>query len=189
MIGKASRIAIALWLGMSSCGSAPKTTRISDLEERLTRLEAENYVLKKDMETLQIQLARAMAEKGTATTAETDLASGGTGETQVPADATTMKFETNQHDFGVIKDKDQVTHIYRFTNTGNQPLTIRDVKASCGCTIPKWPKKPIPPGEQGEIKVLFNAAGKRGPQHKVVTVTANTDPANTRLYLQAYIEQ
>lgn len=178
----------ALILGYSSCSIAQKASKMTLLEERVSELEKENRVLQQDVKTLQLQMRQLLDNLP-----EQDLSSGGStegnGETQIPADATTVRFDSDRHDFGVIKQQDKVSYVYTFTNTGTQPLNIRDVKASCGCTIPKWPKKPIPPGKTGEIKIVFTAAGKSGPQHKVVTVTANTVPANTRLYLQAYIEQ
>lgn len=160
--------------------------RLSHIESRLDALEAENKALRKEIQTLQLQLHQAL-KVGPSESSTIPIA-GSVGETQVPNDVTTLRFDSDRHDFGIIKATDKVTHIYTFTNTGKQPLKIENVKASCGCTIPKWTKKSIAPGKQGEIQIVFNAAGKRGPQHKVVTVTANTAPANTRLYLQAYIE-
>ena len=70
-------------------------------------------------------------------------------------------------------------HIFEFTNTSNNPLTISNAKGSCGCTVPEWPKEPIAPGEVGEIKVKYDSKGKKGKQSKTVTLTANTIPANT----------
>lgn len=173
-------------LCFTNCSFAQKS-RLSQIESRLDALEAENKALRKEVNTLQLQLRQAL-KKETPTTPNTPI-TGGIGETQVPEDLTSMRFDSDRHDFGVIKATDKVTHVYTFTNTGKQPLKIESVTASCGCTIPKWPKKPIAPGEQGEIKIIFSAAGKRGPQHKVVNVMANTLPTNTRLYLQAYIEE
>jgi hypothetical protein len=66
-------------------------------------------------------------------------------------------------------------------------LKIEKVKASCGCTVPEWPQEPIPVGETGIIKVTFNSAGKTGVQNKAITITANTEPVNTRVYIKATI--
>lgn len=94
---------------------------------------------------------------------------------------TTISFEDNTFDFGDVDDGEKVSHVYEFTNTGNEPLVISNAKGSCGCTVPQWPKTPIPPGETGEIVVEFNSKGKTGKQTKRVTITANTDPAQTFL--------
>ena len=100
---------------------------------------------------------------------------------------TTVNFAQTTFDFGDVDDGEMVTHVYKFTNTGSEPLVIKDAKGSCGCTVPKWPKTPIPPGEQGEIQVEFNSKGKTGKQSKRVTITANTDPAQSFLTISGNV--
>jgi len=80
-----------------------------------------------------------------------------------------------------------VKHIYKFKNTGTEPLIISNAKGSCGCTVPTWPKEPVPPGGTGELKVEFNSKGKPGPQSKRVTVTANTTPTETFLEISGEV--
>ncbi|AFC22910.1 DUF1573 domain-containing protein [Saprospira grandis] len=111
--------------------------------------------------------------------------SGNPQEAVDPALATTMKFAEDAFDFGTIKQGEKVTHTFKFTNDGDKPLTITNAKGSCGCTVPQYPKEPIAPGESGEIEVEFNSAGKKGAQTKFVTLTANTNPAQTRLTIKA----
>jgi Protein of unknown function (DUF1573) len=98
-------------------------------------------------------------------------------------DAPTMKFEEATFDFGAINAGDVVTHVFRFTNAGKTPLVIENAVASCGCTVPDWPRKPIAANGSGEVKVEFNSRGKAGPQQKTVTITANTNPRETVLVL------
>lgn len=104
---------------------------------------------------------------------------------------TSIKFEETTHNFGEIKDGEVITYTYKFTNTGDKPYFISNAKGSCGCTVPKWPKEPIKPGEQGEIVVTFNSRGKGkvggGQQSKRVTLTGNTDPANTYLTIKGVV--
>jgi hypothetical protein len=100
---------------------------------------------------------------------------------------TTISFEETTFDFGDVDEGEMVTHLYKFTNTGKEPLVIKDAKGSCGCTVPKWPKTPIPPGEKGEIQVEFNSKGKPGKQTKRVTINANTDPAQTFLTISGNV--
>ena len=69
---------------------------------------------------------------------------------------------------------------YKFKNTGNADLVISDAKGSCGCTVPEYPKAPIKPGEEGNIKVTFDSSGKGGRQNKSVTVITNAIP-NTKV--------
>ena len=94
-----------------------------------------------------------------------------------------MVFTETEFDFGKVTEGDVVTHVFHFTNDGKMPLVISSARSSCGCTVPEWPKVPIPPGEEGEITVKFNTAGKRGWQKKPVKVTANTYPSETTVDL------
>jgi Protein of unknown function (DUF1573) len=94
---------------------------------------------------------------------------------------TTIKYDNDKHEFGIVDEGEVVKHIFKFTNTGNEPLLITNAKGSCGCTVPTWPHEPVPPGGSGEIKVEFNTKGKPGNQSKRVTVTANTVPTETYL--------
>ena len=57
-------------------------------------------------------------------------------------------------------------------------MCIRD-RGSCGCTVPQWPREPIPVGESNSITVEFNSKGKKGPRNQKVTITANTNPPQT----------
>lgn len=100
---------------------------------------------------------------------------------------TTIQYESEKFNFGVVDEGEVVTHVYKFKNTGNEPLVISNAKGSCGCTVPKWPQEPIPPGGSGDIKVEFNSKGKPGPQSKRVTVTANTNPTETYLEISGEV--
>ena len=107
-------------------------------------------------------------------------------EPAAPAGPTTsITFAENAHDFGTIDEGDAVTHIFTFTNTGDNPLILSKCKGSCGCTVPQCPKDPIAPGATGEIEVKFNSKGKKNKQTKTVTITANTVPETTRLTISA----
>lgn len=97
-------------------------------------------------------------------------------EKQTPTakvDGPVITLEKNTHDFGDIFQGDVVEHVFKFTNTGNQPLIISDVKTSCGCTTPIFPRNPIMPGASGEIKVGFNSTGKTNKQNKMLPIISN----------------
>ncbi|MCH2084065.1 MAG: DUF1573 domain-containing protein [Saprospiraceae bacterium] len=105
-------------------------------------------------------------------------------EPAVPAGPTTeMTFAETTFDFGTITEGEKVAHTYSFTNTGNEPLILSNAKGSCGCTVPKWPREPIAPGQSAEITVEFNSKNKKGKRNQKVTVTANTNPPQTFIYL------
>lgn len=98
-----------------------------------------------------------------------------------------MNFPIKEQDFGSIVQGESVTKIYKFTNEGEIDLIISSANGSCGCTIPKWPKRPIKPGATGEIEVVFNSAGKKGKQTKKVYITANTSPVNNVIVLKGEV--
>ena len=83
-------------------------------------------------------------------------------------------FETQNFDFGKIKQGVPATHEFTFVNKGKVSMVITNAQPSCGCTIPDWSKDPIPPGGQGYVKATFNAAGV-GAFDKSLTVTANVE--------------
>ena len=94
---------------------------------------------------------------------------------------TTAKFLATEHDFGQVEEGIKVVHVYEVLNTGKADLLLQSVRPSCGCTTPKYDKKPIRPGKKGSIEVVFDTKGRPGMQHKTVLVVANTEPANTVL--------
>lgn len=106
---------------------------------------------------------------------------------------TTIEFAETEHDFGTVAEGEKVTHVYKFTNTGEEPLIISNAKATCGCTVPQWPREPIAPGASDEIKVQFDTKNKGkvggGLQSKRVTITANTDPVNSYVTIKGKVER
>ena len=101
---------------------------------------------------------------------------------------TGINFATSKKDFGKVLSTSSNLHTFVFTNTGTEPLVISNAKGSCGCTVPEWPKEPILPGDKGEIKVVYKPNGQSGKQTKQVTVTANTNPANSILTITGDIQ-
>jgi hypothetical protein len=102
-------------------------------------------------------------------------------ETDSTMTLTTVKFNVLEKNMGQVKEGEKVALSYELVNTGKKELLILNVKASCGCTTPKYDKKPIRPGKKGVINVEFNTKGRKGIQHKTVVVTTNTEPQNTVL--------
>ena len=68
-----------------------------------------------------------------------------------------IQFKAYQHDFGNMVEGEIVSYIFTFTNTGTAPLLISSASASCGCTVPKYSKKPVQPGDSGELEVFLTA--------------------------------
>lgn len=104
-----------------------------------------------------------------------------------PVEAT-FNWTATVFDFGKIKLNVPVTHEFTFTNTGDAPLIISSVQASCGCTIASYTKDPIAPGAEGFVKATYNAA-KIGQFTKSVTVNANTADGVVQLTIKGEVTE
>lgn len=90
---------------------------------------------------------------------------------------------SKEHNIGTVKEGDKKEFDFKFKNVGKSPLQITNAQPSCGCTVPDFPKSPIPPGGEGKIHVVYNTMGKPGIVNKSITITANTDPSIEVLYI------
>jgi hypothetical protein len=98
-----------------------------------------------------------------------------------------ISFTEYEHNFGVVAAGEKVGYIFTFLNSGTGHLAINSVSTSCGCTIPKYDKKPIPPGGEGSLEVIFNTAGYDGVQSKTITVQSNAETPVVMLKIMAQI--
>ena len=88
-----------------------------------------------------------------------------------------MKVLVPEHDFGTFKEEaGRQTFVFVVSNTGNAPLVIQNIVASCGCTTPEWTKEPIQPGAKGKITAIYDPAGRPGQFNKTLSVYTNSDP-------------
>lgn len=83
-----------------------------------------------------------------------------------------ITFETELIDYGTIKQGEEGTRIFKFKNTGKDPLVISNARGSCGCTVPTWPKEPIMKGQTAELKVHYDTK-RVGAFTKTVTLESN----------------
>ncbi|WP_353167714.1 DUF1573 domain-containing protein [Flavobacterium sp.] len=93
-----------------------------------------------------------------------------------PQTPSQMKWEKETHEFGTIEQGKPVSYEFTFTNTTNKDVTLKDVKASCGCTATNYTKTAIKPGEKGTVTATYNAAAG-GAFHKTVTVITSEENA------------
>ncbi|NLA23969.1 MAG: DUF1573 domain-containing protein, partial [Bacteroidales bacterium] len=99
------------------------------------------------------------------------------------ARAPKVNFVNTEHNFGNVKSGVVIKHDFEFKNTGKSDLHIRKVRASCGCTPTNPEKMLIKPGETSKIGMSFNTTGRKGNQHKTITVITN-DPDNPSTVLR-----
>ena len=97
-----------------------------------------------------------------------------------------ISFDKTSHNFGTFPEESpKVTCTFKFTNTGDKLLVIHQAIASCGCTVPDYPKEPIKPGESGEIVVTYDGTGKfPGHFKKSITLRTKAKKEIIRLYIE-----
>ena len=159
---------------LASCGNNELESRITKLEGKVAALEGKGGVA-------------STAPAITPVSGSNVNTANATEEEKPDGPLPSFKFEEELHDFGTLKDGDVVEHIFSFVNNGEAPLIISNAKGSCGCTVPEWPKEPIPVGGKGELKVKFNSKGKPGVQNKSVTIVSNSWPKTKRLTIKANV--
>jgi hypothetical protein len=82
-------------------------------------------------------------------------------------------FREYQHDFGKVSEGEKLSYTFIFNNKGTSDLIISSATTTCGCTVPKYDKKPIAPGANGNMEVVFDTSGRSGMQTKIITVKSN----------------
>ena len=155
-------------LVLASCGSKSQEERIKELEAKLADMEETSSATPAPTTTPVNQPAAEVKPEG-----------------PIP----TFEFAETAYDFGEIVEGEVVEHTFKFTNTGEAPLLIESARGSCGCTVPTWPKEPIPVNGTGEIVVRFDSKGKPGVQAKTVTITANTFPSVSKLNIRSTVSK
>ena len=88
-----------------------------------------------------------------------------------------MTFESLTVDFGTIENGSEPLRVVKFTNTGTEPLVIKNARGSCGCTVPTWVKEPIAPGQSSTLEIRYDTK-RTGTINKSVTITTNEGPDN-----------
>jgi len=99
-----------------------------------------------------------------------------------------ITFDKLVHNYGIIYQNDDGATEFYFTNTGTEPLIITDVKSNCGCTVPKWTKEPVLPGERGSVKVVYDTR-RIGTINKQVSVYSNATNQITHLSIKGEIQK
>ncbi len=83
-------------------------------------------------------------------------------------------FREYEHDFGKISEGEKVAHMFAFENKGPGDLVISSTSTSCGCTVTKYNRNPIPAGTGGSLEVVFDSGGRSGIQTKTISVHSNS---------------
>jgi len=106
------------------------------------------------------------------------------GDTQ---EAASIEFETTEHDFGTLQQGGDGTFEFVFRNKGKEPLILNNVRSSCGCTVPQWPREPIQKGDKGVIRVKYNTR-ITGSFSKSISVFSNAGKEPVVLRIKGKVE-
>jgi hypothetical protein len=98
-----------------------------------------------------------------------------------------LVFRNYSHDFGKVTEGEKVGYIFSYENKGSGNLVITSATVSCGCTVPKYDSKPVPPGGSGNLEVVFDSSGRKGKQTKSVTVASNASKPLILLQITAEV--
>jgi len=165
---KITLFAFAIALSVASCKKEDASSRVKD--ENVTATEAASN-----------QATAPVTEAPTENSTATEAAAAQNG-------IAVASFDKTVHDFGNLKKGSKGETEFVIKNTGDVDLVIIDAKASCGCTVPEYPKTPIKPGQSDKIKVAFSA-NSPGTQSKTVTLTTNTAAKQELLTIKANVTE
>lgn len=100
-----------------------------------------------------------------------------------------LDFAEVDHDFGEIREEGGAAEFtFRFVNSGDEPIRITNVKASCGCTTPGWSNEEVMPGDSGFVKAKYNPRNRPGRFRKSLRITTSDAPSNITLYISGFVK-
>ena len=105
----------------------------------------------------------------------------------IDAQGPIITFDKTSHDYGTMKQNADGKFDFRFTNEGTEPLILSNVRSSCGCTVPQWPREPIAPGESASIQVKYDTR-RIGNFSKSITVYSNGSSQPVMLRIKGKVE-
>lgn len=106
----------------------------------------------------------------------------------ITSSAQEFKFEKETINYGKIAQGSEGTRTFEFTNIGDAPLIIKEIKSTCGCAVPKKPEKPIMPGKKGQIEVSYET-NRPGSFSKAVTIYSNAKNKRTMIKIKGFVSK
>lgn len=100
-------------------------------------------------------------------------------QTESKTNGPVIEFDKETHDYGTVYVNGDGNCVFTFTNKGNEPLVLSNVRAGCGCTVPEWPREPVLPGKNAQIKVKYTTLNRPHTINKTIVVTSNSIVDNT----------
>jgi len=110
------------------------------------------------------------------------------GVSQTDTGTAKIVFREYEHSFGKVSEGEKIGYVFKFENQGTSDLVIASATTSCGCTVPVYDTRPIPPGGSGNLEVVFDTSGRSGMQTKTIVVKSNAKPPVVILKITAEVE-
>jgi hypothetical protein len=98
----------------------------------------------------------------------------GAADIQTGGEVADISFAEYEHDFGKVTEGEKIAYVFSFVNKGPGKLVINSASTTCGCTVTKYDRNPIPPGDEGSLEVVFDTSARNGIQSKTVSVKSNS---------------
>ena len=115
--------------------------------------------------------------------------SGQNADNSADSSNAVIAFNEYEFDFGKVKQGKKVRHTFTFENEGEGNLVIHSATTTCGCTVPKYDRKPIAPKKTGKLEVEFDTSGRDGLQTKAITIKSNATMPVVILKITADVTQ
>jgi hypothetical protein len=126
-------------------------------------------------------------EKATSKINTSNLESAKERDAVISLGSAIIDFDQREYDFGEITEGELVEGTFEIINKGKVDLIITNAKATCGCTVPEWPKEAIKPGESAPLKFTFNSRGRVGKQSKTITLQTNSEKVNETIRIKGTV--
>ena len=97
-----------------------------------------------------------------------------------------LTLDKMEYDYGVMYQNSNGNMYFVYTNEGQEPLIFSRVKSSCGCTVPKWSRQPLMPGQSDTLKIIYDTK-RLGSFHKSITISSNASKPKVILKIKGKV--
>lgn len=87
-------------------------------------------------------------------------------------DVPKLAVDNAKHEFGKVKEGEEVKHVFKIKNTGKAELVILNVSPACGCTASDFTKS-LAPGAEGTVTLTVKTAGMNGWTERYAEIISN----------------
>ncbi|MDR1671477.1 MAG: DUF1573 domain-containing protein [Alistipes sp.] len=92
-------------------------------------------------------------------------------------------------DIGRVREGETVQYNAHLRNTGSEPLVVKEISTSCGCTSVEYEKRPIAPGTESPFSLRLDTRGMWGTQYKLIEIHTSASPHPYKIAIMAEVEE